>query len=228
LLKRVIDEFKNNDYENLADFVIVRREDVSIQFSNRVLFLARSLALNFHTRILKALGSISVDIARNTYNYREDPIEFITNIIFEYMKKYITMPSYVSVNPSTDYIFSYTATSSIIPMIISEVYDLYDEAIVKFSTDSITFYKNANDIEEKIKAAESIHLQMLNVILPIFESLNSQIEWLSYMVRDEARSIYRPMAMEEAGVILNNHLQEMKKHEEVIHGEHGDITIGHF
>lgn len=236
LSKKIIEEDKvittklvqEDNYEGLADFVMTRRDSVLVQYNNRVLFLARSLALNFHMKISNILKPMSENGIVDSYSYKENPIEFITNLIYNIFKDLVKSPEFGNTNRTIDYMISYTTTGAVIPMIISEIYDLYDDAIVRFASNYVSYYKTPEHKKEKMQIAEKTHLDILSAILPLFESLNSQIEWLSYMIRDEVRTIYRPMAMEEAAYILNNHLQEIQKQEEVIPGEHDDITIVHF
>jgi len=195
--KKLVGKFlRDENYEELYKFVWLRRKSIVEIFAARVGFLARNLSLN----IVETINSAINKIAPNLYYYID--CERIAHMISSPFSGSVRNSKFSSIE--YDEIFTYLFNSSYIPSVVAKIYDYYDENIVT----GLSGLSHRRQSENDKYDAEEKHLEILNVIAPIFERLKIQLEWLMYMLRDEARTIYRPMALIETDSIIEQYLKK--------------------
>jgi hypothetical protein len=183
---------KGGMHKELLGVMRARRFSVITQFNNRVNFLSRSLALNINQKIIDGLDALKL----HPWGIDVSEVEHIISINFIGVRM-VQSEGSSAINNIQEYIKSYEFTSSNIPMIVSQVYDYYDSQVVQMIS---TRYGDKDGTHEEL------HMKYLQAIFPIFEMFKGQLEWLDYMLRNEARTIYRPMGMIDAEPILEANL----------------------
>jgi hypothetical protein len=181
---------QEKNYNGLAMLVAERRSSINVQLRSRIEFLSRSLALNLQTDYINIINKI-LDLVVEPIN---SIIEFTEKTL---SIKFIEFLSNQYLLNMDDMIITYNINTTIIPQLITVIYDKYDNNII----DMIRYRSS------KKESCEKLHLDILMEIVPIFEKFKSQLEWMSYMLRYEISNIYHSMSMYDANEVIKNNLE---------------------
>lgn len=179
-----------NDYGTLEDFMVCRKNSILYQFKARCNFLSRSLMMNVEQKIFEAIMEVCGSLFVNS-NIDETSERLAAGFYTG-----VTKWSFGNTkDDNADFLTTYSFNTITIPGLVAEFYDKYDATIVN----------SVSHFTSKRETAEELHMQILKRIVPVFEMLKSQMEWLNYMLRSEAETIYRPMAMLPVETVLDDY-----------------------